>query len=47
MGSSSAVGVPVVKGRLYDAPMLVFLDPKLPDTVVRDASGTTVGGVLM
>ena len=28
-------------------PVLLFPDPKLPYTIVTDASGTTVGGVLM
>ena len=36
-----------LKNALCNAPMLVFLDPKLPYTVVTDASGTAAGGALM
>ena len=36
-----------LKEALCTAPVLVFPDPKLPYTVVTDASGTAAGGVLM
>ena len=36
-----------VKQKLCEAPILRYPDPKLPYTVVMDASGATVGGVLM
>ena len=36
-----------LKETLCAAPILLFLDPKFPYTIVTDASGTTVGGVLM
>ena len=36
-----------LKDALCDAPMLIFPDPKLPDTVVTDASGIAAGVVLM
>ena len=36
-----------LKNMLCTAPVLQFPDPKLPYTVVTDASGTTAGGVLI
>ena len=36
-----------LKDKLCTAPILQFPDPKLPYTVITDASGTAVGGVLM
>ena len=36
-----------LKEALCAAPVLLFPDPKLPYTVVTDASGTAAGGVLM
>ena len=36
-----------LKDALCNEPMLVFPDPKLPYTVVMDASGTAARGVLM
>ena len=36
-----------LKDALCDSPILVFPYPKLPYTMVTDASGTAVGGVLM
>ena len=36
-----------LKQKLCEAPILQFPDPKLPYTVVTDASGAAVGGVLM
>ena len=36
-----------LKESLCAAPILLFPDPKLPYTVVTDASGTTASGVLM
>ena len=36
-----------LKEALYAAPVLLFLDPKLPYTVVTNASGIAAGGVLM
>ena len=36
-----------LKEALCPAPVLLFPDPKLPYTVVTDASGTAAGGVLM
>ena len=36
-----------LKNMLCAAPILQFLDPKLPYTIVTDTSGTVVGGVLM
>ena len=36
-----------LKDMLCAAPVLQFPDPKLPYTVVTDASGTAAGGVLM
>ena len=36
-----------LKESLFVAPVLLFPDPKLPYTVVTDASSTAAGGVLM
>ena len=36
-----------LKDMLWAAPVLQFPDPKLPYTIVTDASGTAAGGVLM
>ena len=36
-----------LKEALCTTPVLLFLDPKLPYTVVTDASGTVAGGGLM
>ena len=36
-----------LKDALCTAPVLLFLDPQLPYTVVTDASGSAAGGVLM
>ena len=36
-----------MKQLLCDAPILLFPDPERPYTIVTDASGTVVGGVLM
>ena len=36
-----------LKAALCNAPILLFPDPKLPYTVVTDASGMAVGGVLL
>ena len=36
-----------LKSALCNVPLLVFPDPKLPYTVVTDASADTAGGVLM
>ena len=36
-----------LKNMLCAAPVLQFPDPKLPYTIVTDASGIAVGGVLM
>ena len=36
-----------LKSALCTAPLLIYLDPSLPYTVVSDASGDAVGGVLM
>ena len=35
------------KQKLCEAPILRYPDPKLPYTVVMDASGAAIGGVLM
>ena len=36
-----------LKSALCATPLLIYLDPSLPYTVVSDASGDVVGGVLM
>ena len=36
-----------LKESLCTAPVLLFRDPKVPYTIVTDASGIAVGGVLM
>ena len=36
-----------LKSALCNAPLLIFPDPKLPYTVVTDASADAAGGVLM
>ena len=36
-----------LKEALCAVPILLFLDPKLPYTMVTDASGTAASGVLM
>ena len=36
-----------LKSALCNAPLLIFLDPKLPYIVVIDASADAAGGVLM
>ena len=40
-------GFQQLKEALCDVPILLFLDPKLPYTVVTDTSSIVVGGVLM
>ena len=46
-GALSTACISAVKRSLCAAPVLLFSDPKLPYTVVTDASGTAAGGVLM
>ena len=36
-----------LKEALYVAPILLFLDPKFPYTIVTNASNTMAGGALM
>ena len=47
MGAYQRCAFQHLKGALCIALTLLLLDPKLPYTVVTDASGTEVGGVLM
>ena len=47
VGGVSKGGIPPAEKKLCEAPILWFPNPKLPYTVVMDASGASVRGVLM
>ena len=47
MGAYQRHAFQQLKESLCAAPVLLFPDPKLPYTVVTNASGTAAGGVLM
>ena len=46
-GSISATSLSAVEGRIMHYASVVVSDPRLPYTVVTDASGSAAGGVLM
>ena len=47
VGALSMASLSAIEGIIMRCTNLLFPYPKLPYTIVTDASGTTVGGVLM